>query len=89
MSRTGQIFIAILWSAGLITGLVLARYPQLPDLPTLAFSILLAAGLVVDLAIRPRSQDGRMPPLTMPARGAGVIGGALIAMGTQALLGTS
>ena len=72
---------------GLVTGIVLARAPDLLQvLPTPAFFVPLMAGLVVDLLVRARSQDGGMGLISMPERGAGVIGGALIAAGASALL---
>lgn len=86
MSRTGQIFIGLVWLAGLATGIVLAHAPQLLPLPTPAIFVPLAAGLLLDLALRSRSLAGRLAPLDMSERGAGVIGGALIAIGASALL---
>jgi hypothetical protein len=86
MNRTGRIFIGILWAIGLITGLVLAHAPHLLPLPTPAVMVPLAAGLVLDLLLRSSSQAGRIPPLEMTERAAGVIGGALVAIGASALL---
>ena len=87
MSRAGQIFVAALWVVGLATGIVLARAPHLlAQLPLPAFTIPLAAGLVLELLLRSRSQADGLTPVGSGERGAGVLGGAVIAFAAGALL---
>jgi hypothetical protein len=85
VTRTGQVFIGIVWAIGLVTGLVLAREPDALPVPTPAILVPLAVGLLVDLAVRPAAERGRMPPLTMNERATGVIGGAFVAVGVTVL----
>jgi hypothetical protein len=86
MARTGYFFIGGLWAVGLITGLVLARAPDLVPLPTPHLMVPLIVGLIVDLAIRPASNAGRIAPISMNERAIAVIGAALIGFGATALL---
>jgi hypothetical protein len=85
MTRTGQIFIGIVWAIGLLTGLVLSRAPDVLPVPTPAILVPLAVGLLADLALRPAAERGRLSPLTMNERAIGVIGGALVAIGASVL----
>jgi hypothetical protein len=86
MRRTGHVFIAGLWAVGLATGVVLARAPDLVPLPTPHLMVPLIVGLIVDLAIRPASNAGRIEPISMNERAIAVIGAALIGFATTAFL---
>lgn len=74
----GRLFVAIVWCAGLVTGLLLPRVPGLDALPMPYFTVPLAVGLVLDVAV----QTGLVRaarPVTMNERMAGVLGGSIIA----------
>ena len=86
MHRTGYFFIGTLWAVGVVTGLVLARGPDLVPLPTPHLMVPLIVGLLLDLAIRPASNAGRIAPITMNERAIGVIGAALVGFGATALV---
>ena len=87
-TRTGYAFIAGIWVVGALTGLVLGRAPAtIPHwVPTPALTVPLVAGFIVDIALRPATERGRIFPLTMNERAIGVIGAALIAAGASALV---
>ncbi len=84
--RTGYVFVAALWAVGIVTGVVLARAPDSVPLPTPHLMVPLIVGLIVDLAIRPASNAGRIAPISMNERAIAVIGAALIGFGATALL---
>jgi hypothetical protein len=84
--NVGRLFIAGLWAFGLLSGLVAARSPALREtvIPSLAWPLI--AALVVDLALMPFVQRGRVRALTMDERIVAVIGSALIHSGLLAWL---
>jgi hypothetical protein len=86
MNRTGLLFIAGLWAAGVVTGIVLARAPDVIPLPTPHFMVPMIVGLIADLSMRPAINAGRIPPISVNERGIGVIGAAIIGFGVTALL---
>jgi hypothetical protein len=87
MTRTGRLFIAGLWALGLLSGLVITRFPDLIPLPTPYFSVPLIAALLVDLLMRSRIEAGQVDPITMNERAVAVIGASLIGLGAAALVG--
>ena len=89
MRHAGRLFIAALWGVGLVTGIVVARAPEWLPLPTPLFMVPLIAAFMLDLALRPATNDGRIEPITMNERGIGVIGAALIGFSVTALSGQS
>ena len=87
--RTGYVFIAALWVVGIVTGIVLARAPDSVPLPTPHLMVPLIVALIVDLAVRPASNAGRIAPVSMNERAIAVIGAALVGFVTTAQLSGS
>jgi hypothetical protein len=87
--RTGFLFIATLWVVGLVTGVILARAPDSVPLPTPHLMVPLIIALIIDLAIRPASNAGRIAPISMNQRAIGVIGAALVGFVATAQLSGS
>lgn len=87
MTRTAVIFVGLTWLAGIVTGIVMARFPNLVPLPVPTFTVPLMVGLLVDIAVRPAAESGRLAPVTMNERAIGVIGGAVLGLGAAALFG--
>lgn len=85
VSRAGRLFIAALWLTGLVSGLLVARLPGIEVVPTPHLVIPLAAGLLLELALRMSSRAGWVESLTVNERAIGVIGAALISMAVAAL----
>jgi len=76
--RVGRWFIAGLWAFGVLTGVAAAVSPSFRDLPVPALVWPLAASLVVDLALMPLAQAGRIAPLTFNERAIAVVGAGLL-----------
>jgi hypothetical protein len=57
--------------------------PALEVVPVPAFTLPLFASLVIDLVLMRLGRGGRVAPLTMEERGIGVLGSALIALGSR------
>jgi len=65
-------------AAGVAIGLVVAAVPTVRAWPVPALIWPLALSLLLDLVLMPLAGQGRIEPLTMGERAAGVIGAALI-----------
>ena len=83
--QAGPLFIGIVWSVGLVTGLLLGRFPGLQAVPMPVLTLPLGAGLLFDLVVQTGLARG-LRPVTMTERFAGVIGGAAVAFGVSAAL---
>lgn len=83
---TGRLFIAGLWVVGLLSGILLARAPDMLPLPMPYFLVPLVAGLAVELAIRRPIQSGQLSELSAGERAIGVLGGAVISFVAMKLL---
>ncbi len=81
----GQIYIAGMLAFGVVAGLVVVNVPGAREWPVPSIVWPLLASLLVDLALMPLAQQGRIAPLTMNERAIGVIGSALIVTAIQAL----
>lgn len=87
MSRTGTLYVAGLWAVGLATGLAVATWPALRQVPAPHLVIPLGASLLVELGLAARSRGAAFASLSGGERMLGVIGAALAGFALTALLG--
>ncbi len=78
MRRIGPLYVAALLAFGLLVGALLWANPAWRELPVPAVILPLGLSLLIDLALLPLAQAGRVQPLTMNERAMGVIGAGLI-----------
>jgi hypothetical protein len=76
--RIGRVFVVAMLGFGVVAGLLVLAMPEVRSwpVPTIAWPLIVA--LLADLALLPLVRNGRIEPLTMNERAAGVIGSALI-----------